>query len=210
MTLNEMITAARNRYNAYGSSFWGDDELRQLIYEACMALSVEGEIIEKSFEAQTVDGTQEYELPQYTIGVKRAVWYGKPLEKISFIDEDQINGWNEMTITRGDPVYFNVWENKIRLLPTPSSARTLKVYTYNEPQPLVQASILEIPSRFHIYMLDYVLAMMVLKDDKFALSDKLLQRWENQILKVRVANKKLKRSGAFNFVRPVEKTVNER
>lgn len=210
MTITELITAARNRYNAYGSSFWGDDELRSLIYEACMVLAVENGCIERSFEATTVIGTQEYTLPNYTIGIKRAVWRGIALEPITFEDDDLLTGFDETTQDSGDPAYFIHWENKIRLRPIPSSAATLKVYTYNEPQPLVAASNLEVPTRYHIYILDYVTALMVAKDNNFDVAKMFLDRWDKQVVLTKTAGRKLKRAQGFQGVKSIDNIHNTR
>jgi hypothetical protein len=204
MTLTEIITSCRQRYNAYGSTFWGNDEIIGLIYEACMSMAVETECIEKTFSTSTIIGTQEYDLPEHTIGIKRVTWKGVPLLDISFKEDDLTTAFDESTLDQGDPAYYVLWENKIRLRPIPGSIETLKAYCFNQPQPLTSVSILEIPVRYHIYILDYVIAYMIMKDSNFNVAENFLKKWELNLQKIKSVKRKLKRAGGFAGVKSID------
>lgn len=201
MQLEALVTAARNRYNATGSTFWGPTELYQLIYEGCLEMALRTRCLERTFETTTQIGVQEYCLPEYTIGVKRVVYRGKKLDKIDLEESDIITAYDETSQNSGTPTYYLEWEEKIRLFPIPAAAESLKIYTYNEPQPLTSNSVLEIPSRYHVYLLDYVFSLMVSKDEKFDLARFYLEKWNDNLMKIEAEVKKLKRSGANPVVK---------
>lgn len=204
MNLETIVNSCRNKYNSMGSKFWDVGELYQLIYEACLRMAIETKCIERTFETVTAPNVQEYDLPEYAIGVKRVTWNGKKLDKISFDDDDLLTGFFETTASTGNPQQYLEWQEKIRLRPIPAGEQPLLIYTYNEPQPITTGSILEIPTRYHVYLLDYVLSCMVFKDEKFDIANKFLDRFELNLLKIESNIKQLKRAGANGVVKSEE------
>lgn len=49
MTPTQILTSARNKYNAVGDSFWSDDELLGILYDACVEMTDDADMIERTY-----------------------------------------------------------------------------------------------------------------------------------------------------------------
>lgn len=201
MTPSDIETAARRQYNAVGSTFWSQAEIFDLIYFAMMDLADRAHVIEQTYSTTTVASTQDYAFPTNAIGVKRITWYGVPLKKIDFKEDDIVTANNAETTSSGDPRYYFIWNRTISLRPIPSSAQTLKIWVYNQPATLTAISNLDVPLRYHPNIVDYVVGKMVVKDEKYDLSKWYLDRWEMAVKKAMIAIQREKRNDAFAYVK---------
>lgn len=183
MTPTEIITLARQLYNAVGSDFYSDLELLSLIYLAESDLARRALLINNVYSTTTVASTRDYAYPTNAIAIKKITWYGKPLIKIDLMEDDAITGNDEATLSEGDPQYYAIWENSIVLRPIPSSAQALKIWTYDLPSIPSIGSTLDVPIQYHPDIVFYLLAHMVAKDEKYDLYDRYNQKWENSILR---------------------------
>lgn len=182
MTPTEIETAARNKYNAVGDSFWSQLEIMDLIYAACNEMAQRARVIERAYTTPTVAATQEYAQPTYAFEIKRITYDGTKLIPINMREDDWLTGNNADTTQQGTPQYYYLWDQTIVLRPIPDSVGTLKIYTYNVPQTVTNTSTLEVPIQYHHNIVDYVLREMFAKErefsDMYTLYDK---RWEAHI-----------------------------
>lgn len=200
MTPTQIETAARNRYNAISDSFWSQDEILNLLYGACLDLSRECLLIERSYTTSTVASQQEYAYPTSAIAIKRVSYDGKKLKPITMREDDSITGLNQSTTATATPQYYFIWNQTISLRPIPSSVGTLKIYTYNEPSAITITSTLEIPTQFHMDLVDYIVGEMAAKDLNFTAAQYYQAKWEKAKIAAKRWAKRKNRGDSFNVV----------
>jgi len=209
MTPSELETHARRRYNAVGDTFWSQQEILDYLYNACLQMAREALVIEQAYTTTTVAGTQEYAYPTNTIQIKRVTYNGSKLQPINFREDDALTGFNASTTAQGSPQYYAIWDETLILRPIPDAAQTLKIYSYNEPQAITITSTLEVPSQFHMDLLDYVNAEMAAKDENFKAAEYYMKQWADNPMKGLMAAKRYaarkKRGDAFAAVQDEER-----
>lgn len=194
MTPQEIETAARRAYNAVGDSFWASAEIMDLIYFACMELVDAGLIIERTYTTSTVADQREYDYPSQAIAIKRLEYKGAKLAPIDFREDDAITLDNASTTDTGTPLYYSIWNEVIFLRPIPSEAQTLKIYAYVEPQTVSLTSTLEVPTKWHPDIVNYVIKEMVLKDGNTQVYGAYDIRWQKALERVRKWQARKKRT----------------
>ncbi len=207
MTPTEIETAARNKYNSVGDSFYSQDEILDLIWEACLDLTRETNLIERVYTSSTVIGQQEYSYPTSTIAIKRITYGGQKLKPITFREDDAVTGLNQGTTDQGTPTYYYLWNETIYLRPIPSAVGTLKIFSYNEPSEVTNTSTLEIPLQYHMNLTDYVVSEMAAKDSNFSAAKYYREKWEKSKLRAKVWQKKRLRTDSFSVVQDEEQMV---
>lgn len=205
MTPTELITYIRQRHNAVGDNFYSDSEILAYVYDACLQMGREF-VIERTYTTTTVAGTREYSYPTNTIAIKRVTYDGAKLKPFNFREDDLITGLYETTASQGTPQFYAVWNETLYLRPIPDAARTLKIYSFNEPQVITTTSTLEIPTQFHVDTADYVIAMLQAKEQNYEGSRYWMQNWEKRLLKIRQWSMKRLRRDANAHVINVEAT----
>lgn len=205
MTPQEIETAARNKYNSVGASFWSSSEIFNLIYAACCELVRDcGIVIERVYTTTTVAGTQEYDFPTNAISIKRITYNGKKLMPYTMRDDDTITLSNQAAVDQSEPQYYFVWNQTISLRPLPDDAKTLKVYTINEPQTITSNSTLEVPTWTHFMLVDYVVSEMAAKDMNFQTAQWYRGMWDNHKAQISKKLRLLKTGDAFKTVQAEE------
>ena len=207
MTPGEIITAARNRYNATSDSFYSNDELLDLLWQACIDLSRSTNLIENIYTTSTVAAQQAYAYPTTAISIKRITYNGQKLQQITMREDDAITGLDQTSASQGTPTYYYIWNKAIYLRPIPAEVGTLKIFTFNEPQEIVSTSTLEIPTHFHMDLVHYIVAVMAEKDSNFAAADRLWTKWEQVKLEAKKWVRINKRGDKFTNVQDEEQLV---
>lgn len=206
MTPAQLVEQARRRYNAYGDSYWSEDELIQLVYEAEMILATEAKVIEdKDTSITTVSGTRTYSVPSGTIGIKRVEYDGYKLKPIDQREDDALTLNNSDTTSTGTPQYYFEFAGTLYLRPIPDDAQTLTLFRFAEPDALTTSSTtLSTPTRCHIHICDFILSVMTMKDGNFDVSDRYQARWEKYVERERRTTQKRKRADGFATVKDEE------
>jgi len=201
MTPTQIEDAARRKYNSVGDSFWSSDEILGLLYEACLELAVECELIEaKDATTSTVASTKAYSFPTRFIAIKRMEYNGQKLFKISDRDADAINLFNSAVTPSGTPQHYWVWNEQFYLEPTPDGVGTLTVYGYKEPAAITAQSTLEIPSLFHFDCVNYIVSEMCAKDENLSTAQYYMGKWMAAKAKAKRWKQKRKRTDSFAHV----------
>lgn len=185
MTPVEVETAARQQYNAVGDTNWSQAEMMTLIFAGCLEMARKSFIIEDTFTTPTVIGQQDYTYPTNTISIKRVTYDGRKLGKITFRQDDYLTGNGTDVTTQGTPLVYTEWNNTIYLRPLPDSVVNLEVFAYVCPQAVTTTSVLEIPTLFHMNLVDYVLSRMYAKDKDFNSSQYFKGMWDTHIVEAR-------------------------
>lgn len=201
MTPAQLNQAIRERYNAVGDSFFNDNMVWDLLYQASLDMANEAFVIENTYTTTSTAGTREYAFPTSTIAIRKVEYDGEKIYPVG-IDDDPKTSTTEVS---GTPSCYAIWSDEIILYPTPAtSSVTIEIYTYNEPQAVTSASTLEVPSEYHLYMIDYALAAFYAKDGNFNAAAYYRTLWESHLGKIKRTEAKKRRTDEFVVVRDVE------
>lgn len=207
MTITQLLTSARRRYNSVNDSFFADEELINILYDACLDFARTTLCIERVYTTSTVASQQEYSYPTSAIAIKRIQYNGKKLQPINMRQDDSITALNQSTTATGDPQYYFIYNETIYLRPVPAGVGTLKIWTYNEAQELTVASTLEIPTQFHLDLVDYMASEMAAKDLNFTTAKYYLEKWERRKAEAKKWTQKKKRTDGFASVMDEEISI---
>lgn len=197
MTPSELETAARNRYNAIGDPFYSTDMIMDAIYQACMHISVEANVIERKYTTTSTANTREYAFPTNAFSIKRVEYDGEKLWPVR-LDKDPKTSTTEVT---GTPGNYAVWNEELILFPTPdTSSVQIDVYTYNRPQAVTSSSTLEVPEEYHLDIIDFILSVMYAKDQNASMSQYHRNIWEAAINRIKRHNRKKKQGDQYRVV----------
>lgn len=206
MTPAEILTMARARYNAVSDSFFTDLELYGSIYQAQLELSNDMNIIEAIYTTLSVSGTRQYSFPTQTRMIKRVEYIdlggiAVKLEPITMREDDALTLVNVASTTLGKPQFYSIFNYSLYLRPIPdTSACTIKIYSYNEPQSITATSVLEVPTNFHMDIVDYVVMQMYMKDKGIEMAQGYKLLWDQAKLRCKRWIQKRKRADAFTIV----------
>lgn len=203
MTPAQVEEAARRRYNAVGDTFWSQDELFKILYEAEQQLATEALVIEaKDTSIATVSGTRSYAYPSLFIAIKRIECNGIKLKPIEFREDDTITLNNSATTQTGQPQFYTIWNDQILLRPIPDAVYTLTIYGHKEAALLTTASsTLSVPVRCHSSLINYAASMIAAKDENWTMSQKFMDMWMADVARHRAWTAKKKRTDGFAVVK---------
>lgn len=203
MTPAQIEEAARRRYNAVGDTFFSQDELFKVIWEAEQELALEAYAIEgKDTSISTVAGTRTYSMPSLYFGIKRVEYDGVRLHRIDDRDDDLLTLSNSTTTDQGSPLYYWLWNDVIYLRPIPDAVKTLTIYGYKEATLLTTASTtLSVPTRCHSKIINYVAAIIAAKDENFQTSDRFMNMWREDLKREIAFTRRKKRTDSFASVK---------
>jgi hypothetical protein len=205
MTPSEIETAARNKYNSTGDSFWSSNEIYGLIYEAELEMARDAINIENIYSTSTVIGQQTYSVPDNCISIKRIEYNGAKIERITLREDDSITNLQSDITTSGEPIYYFEWNGLIYLRPLPSAVGTLRIFTYDKPTEVTTASqTIEIPAQFHRDLVNFVVREMALKDQNGNTANFYAALWQNALKQAKAWNKKRKRGDEFQVVKNMD------
>lgn len=206
MTPLALNTAARQRYNAVGDTFWSNDEIYLLIYQAACELATDSFPIESSYTTSSVASQQSYDLPEYVIAVERVTYDGRKLMPITFREDDVLTQLRANSTDTGRPTSYVVFNNTLYLRPIPSSALTIKVYGKLEPAAVTDSSVLEIPSEFQMAMVNYILAEMSAKNKNYQGAQYYRNLWAADVERLKRFERRKLVQDAYQVVKNVDVT----
>lgn len=195
MTPSEIELAARQRYNAVGDTFWGQAELFTLIYKAQMELASKTFCIPNRYSTTATSGTDEYSVPTLAIAIRRIYYDNAPLEPISMEERELILGPNAPSAQTGTPDSYCVEGQTIFLVKTPnSSSATIKIWTFDEPNTVAVTSTLDVPTRYHPAIIEYLVFNMFAKDKRFDLAKWHKDMWDQSVNDAIILEKRRRRA----------------
>jgi hypothetical protein len=201
LTPTQLETIIRQRTNTVGDTFWSTDEMLKLFWMAHLEMARESLCIERTYTTPSVASQQEYDYPSNTISIKRVTYDGEKLEPITMREDDAMTLSDMTTIATGRPKYYFVWNETIYLRPVPdTSALTIKIFSYNEPQEILSTSSFEIPCQFVPDTQYYVMAAMSSKEGDFQKATYYQNMWEAAVSKCKTWTKKRLRGDSFSAV----------
>jgi len=150
--------------NAVGSKFWSSEEIiGDYLYQAALEMAQETFCIQNRYTQTTVADQQEYAAPSLLLAVKRITYDQQKLRPISQLQLDSID-FNTNTTVTGEPQYYYYEDETIGLYPVPTEDKELNITTYDQPAVTTSTSTLQIPSRFHGFLVTGVCWYMSMKE----------------------------------------------
>lgn len=200
MDISDIEEAARAQYNGVGDTFFSSTDFVRSIYQACLQLAREALCIEATYSTDTVAGTQQYAFPTNTISIKRVTYEGQKLQPVNMREDDSLTLQNSGSTTQGTPTYYFVWDDTIYLRPIPDSVGELIIYSYNEPSEVTTSSTLEVPTEFHMDIVEYVLYRMYAKDKDLQMAQFHRDNWIEALKAAKRWYKRRRRGDAMPVV----------
>ncbi len=201
MTPLELIDYARQQYNASNDDFFADTELYKHTWHAQSILAKEAMAIENTYTTPTVASQQEYAFPTNALAIKRIIYNGKKLEQISFREDDVMTGNNAATTSTGTPTAYMLFDRIIYLRPIPDAVYTLKLFTFDEPQTVSASSSFDVPTDFHLDLVNYVLWRMATKDQNFQSAEYYKGQWDEAVARCKRWSKRKLVADGFKTVK---------
>lgn len=179
MTITEFVDYVRNMHNATSDSNWSDSEIYQLCKaKANEVLSLIG-LVEATDTTVSVASTQAYAYPTSAIVIRRVLYSGKALKRLSFREWEarKVSGTNPT----GTPSEYVLWNNQILMVPTPTaSADTITIYSEKEQSAISSASsTIDLPTVLHGRLAEGVISLMYAKDLNPSMATFFENRWDN-------------------------------
>lgn len=190
---------ARQRYNAVGDTAFTSSEMNRYIWDAQMQLARETWCIRDVLTTTTVASQQEYAFPTATLAVKYLTVDSQTVEPRSI--EEVLRLTASSAAPTGTPYIYAIWNEVFYLAPIPASAVTMKVYAVCEPAEVTTASTLEVPSRYHLDMAEYLLEQMCTKDKNYQGAAIHSAKWLQKVKEAKATERKLLRGQKFSFVK---------
>ena len=188
-----------------GDNFYSSAEIYDLVYEASLILATDALMIEKKdASTSTVAGTQAYNYPTRCIAFKRIEYDGNKLMPIDQRDDDQLTFNNATTQEQGTPQYYFIWNGQIYLRPIPVAAATLTFYYFAEPKQVEAGDTLEIPTMFHLDIVNFVVSELAAKDLNADIAAFYNGKWEKGVQKAIQWKRRRTISDSFKAVKDEE------
>jgi hypothetical protein len=150
--------------NAVGSKFWTSDEIiENYLYHAALEMAQETFCIDNRYTQTTVADQEEYAVPARMLAIRRITYDGRKLKRMTKLEQDAID-FNTNTTVTGTPQYYYALDDAIGLYPVPDEAKTLKITTFDGPEPTISTSTIQIPTRFHGFLVIGVVWHMSMKE----------------------------------------------
>jgi hypothetical protein len=182
MTLSSFLDSVKRRHNSESDSFWGDDEIYQLITNRCNEVLPVIGLIEGTDTSNTSTATTQAVAYPSTAAVIRQVNYKSTrLQRISFREWELFK--NGTTTTSGLPSMWVPWNREILLVTIPdTTGDAITIYFYGL-HPLINnttQTTIDIPAVLHSHVVIGVLADMFVKDLRLDIATYYENKW-NQV-----------------------------
>lgn len=192
LTASDIMTRARERYNATDDTFFSDQMLRALLFSAQEKLAKEGWVIEKTYTTTSTSGTRELSFPTNTLAIKEIKYDYKNCKKLSLSKDPK----TDSTDPTGTPHSYAIWDNVIILYPTPdTTGDTIQIRTFAYPQDLISNTTeIDVPDEYRDDLISYLLAHMALKDQNIPLYQQYITTWYQTVEKAVQQRRKMLRA----------------
>lgn len=198
MTPADLELYARERYNAVGDPHFTSQMILNLIYQAQMEMALECYCIENTYSTTSTNGTREYSYPTNAIAVRRVEYNGVKLYPRTLEADPKTS----TSAPSGTPSTYAIWNRELILFPTPdATGDTIKVFTYNMPQVVTAGSSLDVPSKYHLNIIDYILSIFYAKDQNESMATYHRNLWERGINRIKRERAKSRRGDELMVVR---------
>jgi len=156
---------------------------------------------------RTSQGQKIYSFPTNATIIKRIEYTQTAggtfkMEPITFRENDALTLVNVSNVTQGTPQFYTQFNNYLYFNPVPANATdTYSIYYFVQPVPVTSGTqVLELPSLFHMELVDFVVKEMHGKDKDPVMYQLFDQKWEASKVRALKWAAKQKRGDAFSIV----------
>lgn len=140
-----------------------DEDIYSWINDAMREVAVDNALLQVSATQNTTVNESKYDTPANILKFHSILYDNEGLRVITFEDAKS-DGY--LTSAVGTPTVAWIWANKINLYPAPDAVKTLEIAYTREPVEVTQPTDTpEIPSSYHMRLVDYCLAQVAQQDD---------------------------------------------
>lgn len=182
MTPSELNTIIRERYNAVGDSFFTDAFIYSGLYQAQMELALKCRLIEKTYSTTSVAGQREYSYPSTAMSIRRVEYNGVKVIPVDLIDDPKTS----ITSPTGTPYEYAIWNREIIFFSTPdTTGDTIRVFSYDKPSAVSATAVLDVPEKYHLSLIDYVMYIMFAKEQNDRMAQFHLSLWKESVREIK-------------------------
>jgi len=197
LTPSDLNTLIRERYNAVNDNFFSDAFIYNGLYQAQQQLALECNLIEKSYTTTSVAGQREYSYPSTAQSIRRLEYKGVKVLPVDLIQDPKTS----LTEPTGTPGWYAIWGQEYVLFPTPSvSGDQIKVFTFDMPSKVSVTSVLDVPAKYHLALVDYVMYTMFAKEQNDRMAQFHLGLWQQSVSRIKRERAKALHSDQFACV----------
>lgn len=201
MTPSALITAVQQYVGAESDDRWSQAELLTYIHICSQEMANRCLCIQSSTTATSTTGTSGYTMPSNALEVYRILFNGYKLQRIDMRTYDSFVGGDTANPATGTPGYYYIWNRIAYLYPVPTTAQTIKWYTYDNATLPTISSTLDIPVEYHWVLTFGVAAIMLPKDTGDPRFSIYHQKWLDGLEWVTRRERLRKRADSFATVK---------
>lgn len=163
MLVSDIISRVRGIAGDTDVLQFTDAQLMQWINDGMREIASDNQLLQKSATQTVTPGTNKYPIPTDILKFHSAIYDGNDLR---FVDLETAKTEGFLTNSSGTPTTTWVWAGNLVLWPTPDAAKSLElIYTRNPAEVTAVGDVPEVPSSYHIRLVDYCLAQVAQQDD---------------------------------------------
>ena len=158
LRVSDIATRVKRQFgDEYGAQITSDDILRW-INDAMRDIALRNNLLQVKAVSATVASQQDYALPTDLLTLHSVRYGTDKLQSLTLQEADAF--MDTASVNTGRPAYFSQWGTTLSLYPIPQDAATsLNIYYTRQPHVVTtNADTPEIPSAYHLRLVDYCLA----------------------------------------------------
>ncbi len=200
MDVSDLEDYCRRRYNAVNETrFFTSLEIMAYIWDAEMQLARQSHCIRNVYSTTSVASQQEYAFPTRTIAIKRLSFDGIKVEPRPL--DEVLNLTSSVASPTGRPYIYAIWNEVLYFGPIPDTdGLAIKIFSINEPDEVATTAVLDVPSRYHMDLSEYVVWQMAIKDKNYQGAQYHQARWESIVRDAKAFERKMMRGDRMSFV----------
>lgn len=163
MKVKDIISRVRTIAGDQDVLQFRDENVIAWINDAMREIASDNQLLQKSATQVATVGQNKYPIPTDILKFHSVLYNGSDLRLIDFETAKQ-EGY--LRSSEGTPQVGWVWAGNLTLFPAPDAAQPLElIYTRQPVEVAAEADEPEIPSMYHMRLVDYCLAQVAQQDD---------------------------------------------
>ena len=169
MIVADILSRVKRQFGDESGAQITDEDIIRWVNDGQNEIAQMHDLLEATATAYTVDGKVDYDLPPNMVSLKSVYYDDRKLENLSTQEFDEwIRQWNDGSKGSGDSWVYTSWGNKVTLFPAPSERKALRLVYSCFPAPVeTSTDTLNIPTRYHNRLVEYVLQQAYELDENF-------------------------------------------
>lgn len=178
MIYSDYAAQVRRELEEATAQTYADESILAWTNEGILDLAKRGETQEEQTYCQSVIGQQSYDLPDYTLEIRKLAYNDYDLTRVP------IENWYEMTQS-GTPAQWDIMNRAIMLYPIPTVAATLTIFRRRSPTPIASVTAttpMPFESRHDATIKNYVKAQAMAQVSDLQSFNAYIQAYERAIV----------------------------